>query len=291
MRSQAVLAAALAACALTSTAVAEAPLTPRGNFGGGVLVAPPRAIFGAGNAVVAIRTLPKRMLDIEASVRAKCGGGDLRASTKLSADGRFSAKGAATEDPAPGVTIKTTYELSGRFSDENGATGKLTATISRSVNGEVEDCPSGKLRFEVRRPTTGVGKPGAPKAARYYGTTGQRGTGPNRPIVLRVSADGHRLTRGLFGESVKCRDGKLSIGLEGPSTNVAIDARGRVRDHEKFKLTQGETVVFVDDHFAAQLGAKGASGTLSLSDRTTDRASGRTLQTCKSGTVHWRASR
>jgi len=291
VRIETLLAASLAACTLTTAAVAEAPLTPRGNFGGGALVAPPRAIFGAGNAVVAFRALPKRKLEIEASVRAKCGGGDIQADATLSAGGRFSAKGTATQDPGPGVTIKTTYELSGRFTDEAGAAGKLSATISRSVDGAVDDCKTGLVSFEVRRPTSGVGKAGAPKAARYYGTTDQRGVGPNRPIVLRVSADGKRLTRGLFGESVKCRDGKLSIGLEGPSTNVAIDSRGRVRDHEKFKLTQGETVVFVDDHFTAQLGAKGARGTLSLSDRTTDRASGATLQTCKSGTVHWRASR
>jgi hypothetical protein len=291
VRLHVLLAASLTACTLTTAAVAEAPLNPRGNFGGGALVPPPRDIFGAGNAVVAFRALPKRRLEIEASVRAKCGGGDIQADATLSASGRFSAKGTATQDPGPGVTFKTTYEMSGRFTDEAGATGKLSATISRSVNGEVDDCKTGNVAFEVRRPTTGVGKAGAPKAARYYGTTSQRGVGPNRPIVLRVSADGKRLTRGLFGESVKCRDGKLSIGLEGPSTNVAIDSRGRVRDHEKFKLTQGESVVFVDDHFTAQLGAKGARGTLSLSDRTTDRASGTTLQTCKSGTIHWRASR
>jgi hypothetical protein len=291
VRFQALIAASLVAGTLTTAAVAEAPLSPRGNFGGGALVPPPRDIFGAGNAVVAFRALPKRKLEIEASVRAKCAGGDILTDATLSAGGRFSAKGTATQDPGPGVTIKTTYEMSGRFIDESGATGKLSATISRSVNGEVDDCKTGTVAFEVRRPTSGVGKAGAPKAARYFGTTSQRGVGPNRPIVLRVSADGKRLTRGLFGESVKCRDGKLSIGLEGPSTNVAIDARGRVRDHEKFKLTQGETVVFVDDHFTGQLGAKGARGTLSLSDRTTDRASGTTLQTCKSGTIHWRASR
>jgi hypothetical protein len=90
---------------------------------------------------------------------------------------------------------------------------------------------------------------------------------------------------------VRCSDGKLSIGVEAPRTNVRIDARGRVRDREHFDLTEGETVVHVDDRFTAEVGAKGARGTFALSDRTTDKASGRTIQTCKSGAVHWRASR
>jgi hypothetical protein len=147
------------------------------------------------------------------------------------------------------------------------------------------------VKFGVRRPTTGVGTAGAPKAARYYGTTNQRGAGPNRAIVLRVSSNAKRLTRGLFGESVKCNDGKLSIGVEAPRTNIAIDSRGRVKDRERFELTEGETITHVDDRFTAQLGSKGASGTFSLSDRTADRASGRTIRTCKSGTIRWRASR
>ena len=135
----------------------------------------------------------------------------------------------------------------------------------------------------MRRPTTGLGTPGAPKAARYYGTTAQKSVGPNRPIVLRVSADGRALTRALFGESVKCSDGKLSIGVEAPRTNSAIDSRGRVRDREQFTITEGETVTHVDDRFTAELGSRGARGTFSLSDRTTDRASGRTIQTLQVG--------
>lgn len=291
MRSRVIVLAAAAASSLAAAAVAAAPVRPVGNFGGGALVASPGDVFGPGNAVVAVRALPRRRLEIEATVRAKCAGGDVETDAKLSAGGRFSAKGTATADPSPGVEIVTHYELSGRFSDELGAAGTVSATIDRTVQGAHASCRSGTVRFEIRRPTTGVGTPGAPQAARYFGTTSQRGPGPNRPIVLRVSADGRRLTRGLFGQSVTCSDGMLSTGLEAPSTNVPIDARGRVRDHEKYKLTQGETVVFVNDHFTAQLGRKGARGTLSLSDRTTDRASGATIQTCKSGTVRWRASR
>ena len=140
-------------------------------------------------------------------------------------------------------------------------------------------------------PTSGLGTAGAPAAARYYGTTSQRSTGPNRPIVIRVSADGGRITRALFGESVTCSDGRLAVGVEAPRTNIAIDSRGRVSDRERFTITEGEIVTYVDDRFTAQLGSRGARGTFSLTDRTTDRASGRTIQTCKSGTIRWRAAR
>jgi hypothetical protein len=292
VRIQAAFVGVVAALALAAPAPADAPVKPAGNFGGGALVAPPRDIFGAGNAIVALRALPKRRLEIEASVRASCAGGDISASTTIAASGQFSSKGTVTQQPSPAQKITTTYTLAGRFTDRSTAGGTLSATIRSTLAGQqTKRCRSGKIEFGVRRPTTGLGSPGAPNAARYYGTTSQRGVGPNRPIVLRISADGKRITRALFGESVKCSDGKLAVGIEAPRTNVTIDAKGRVKDRERFTITEGETVTRVDDHFTAQLGRLGARGTFSLSDRTADRASNRTIQTCKSGTVHWRAKR
>lgn len=281
---------ALAAVTLAAGAGAQAPSNPRGNFGGGALVAPPAKIFGPGNAVVALRALPKRRLEIEATLRGRCAGGDVIATTKIARDGGFKADGTGTREPSPAVRITTRYELAGRFTAAGAAEGTISATITQSIEGREESCKTGTVTFGARRPTGGLGDPGAKKAGRYYGTTSQRGTGPNRPIVLRVSANGRRLTRALFGESVRCDDSKLSIGLEAPRTNIPIDAKGRVTDRDRFTIKEAETVVHVDDRFTAEIGSKGARGTFSLSDRTTDRASGRTIQTCKSGTVRWRAA-
>jgi hypothetical protein len=284
--------ATLAAATLAAPAVAEAPLSPRGNFGGGALVSPPRDIFGAGNAVVALRALPERRLEIEATVRARCAGGDITAATKMAADGSFAKKGTVTQQPDPLTKVVTTYEMSGRFTTEQAAEGTISATIARSVEGRETTCKTGKVDFGVRRPVTGVGRAGAPKAARYYGTTTQKSAGgPNRPIVVRVAADGRRITRALFAYSVKCSDDTVAIGVEAPRTNIRIDSRGRVTDRDRSTEAEGETVVHIDDGFTAELGAKGARGTFALSDRTTDRASGRTIQTCKTGTIRWRASR
>jgi hypothetical protein len=280
-----------AAAVLAAPAIGDAPITPHGNFGGGALVAPPRPIDGAGNAILALRALPKRMLELEATVRGRCAGGDISAATKVLADGSFKADGTVSQQPDPALKITTTYKLSGRFTSRSAAEGTLTATLERSLEGKKTTCRSGTVKFAVRRPTGGLGEPGAPEAAFYYGTTTQRSTGPNRPIVLRVSASGARLSRALFGESVKCSDDRVAIGIEAPRTDVPIDSRGRVADHERYEFTQGEAVVHVDDHFTAELGTRGARGTFSLSSRAADRASGRTIQTCKSGTVRWRAAR
>ncbi len=281
----------LAALTLVSPAVAEAPITPQGNFGGGALVSPPADIFGAGNAVVALRALPGGRLEIEATVRARCAGGDISESAKIAANGSFSAEGTVTQQPTPSTKITTSYEMSGRFTDASSAGGTISATIKRDVEGRQTTCKSGTVSFAARRPTSGVGKAGAVGAARYYGTTAQKSTGPNRPIVLRISADGKRITRALFSYSVTCSDDKVAIGVEAPRTNIAINSKGRVSDRDRTTQTEGEAVVKIDDRFTAELGAKGARGTFALSDVTTDRASGRTLQTCRTGTIRWRASR
>lgn len=292
MRSGALLAGISAALTLATAAVAEAPSPPRGNFGGGALVAPPRDIFAAGNAIVGLRALPKRRLEIEATVRAKCGGGDISATATIAADGGFQAKGTVKEDPDPTLEITTKYTMSGRFTAPGAAQGTISATIESSLEGAVTTCRSGTVRFAARRPTGGIGDPGAPGAARYYGTTSQRSTGPNRPIVMRISSDGRSISRALYGESTTCSDGTIAIGVDGPSLNAVVDAHGVVHDREHYTITtQDETIIHVNDRLDGQLGTRGGRGTFALSDRTADRASGRTIQSCKSGVVHWRVSR
>jgi hypothetical protein len=290
MRAHLALPGALAAAvALAAAAVAQAP-APTGNFGGGGLVAPPRDHFGAGNAVVALRALPGRKLEIEATIRGACGGGEISTDAKVAADGSFSADGTQRTRPAPKQRITTTFKLAGAFTGPTAAEGTVSATIKRRADGKTKSCRSGTVKFAVRRPGGVLGKPGAPTGARYYGTTSQRGVGPRRPIVLRVSGDGLVISRALFGESVRCSDDTNAIGLEAPRTNVAIDAKGRVNDREQFTIREGNTVVKVDDRFTAELGETGATGTFSLSDKTTDKTTGRVLRTCRSGVVKWTAA-
>ena len=293
MRARVALSGAVAAVALSAAADAQAPTptpAPSGNFGGGALVPPPNNHFGPGNAVVALRALPDRKVEIEATVRGSCAGGELAADATVADDGTFSVKGTERTEPERNVKVTTTYTLDGTFASPTAADGTVSATIERRSGGRERRCRTGDVKFGVRRPDGTIGTAGDRLPTRYYGTTSQRGAGPRRPIVLRISGDGAVISRALFGESVRCSDRTRSTGIEAPRTNARIDAKGRVNDHERYEVTQGETLVKVNDRFTAQLGSAGARGTFSLSDRTTDRASGRVLQSCRSGVITWTAA-
>ena len=95
----------------SAAAVAQAPARPTGNFGGGALVAPPKDLFGPGNAVVALRALPERRLEIEATVRGRCSGGEIQVATKTREDGSFSAEGSASQRPGRGQKVKTSHRI------------------------------------------------------------------------------------------------------------------------------------------------------------------------------------
>jgi hypothetical protein len=289
MRALVALLAVAGAVVLAGAAVAQAP-APTGNFGGGGLVPPPRDHFGSGNAVIALRALPERTLEIEATVRGSCGGGDITTDATVDADGSFSAEGTAHSRIAPDDEIATTYSLIGTFSGPTSVDGTITATLKRTTAGQTKTCKSGRVTVAARRPDGVVGKPGATADSLYYGTTTQRGAGPRRPIVLRISSDGLVISRALFGESVRCSDNTEAIGLEAPRTNAAIDSKGRVDDHERFTIRSDKVIVKVNDRFTGQFGADGAKGTFALSDRTTDKTTGTVLRTCKSGVVKWTAA-
>ncbi len=290
MRSLGILCAVTATCLAAATAVAQAPGTPRGNFGGGALVAPPKDLFGAGNAIVGLRALGGRRLQIEATVRARCAGGDIAAEAKIDEDGAFAAHGSGTQEPDPGRRIRTSYRLAGAFPEANVVEGTVSATLRVTAGGRTKTCKTGKVAFSARRPVGGLGRRGVAKRARYFGVTTQRGVGPRRAIVLRVSGDGRRVSRALFGEHVRCSDDSRAIGIEAPRTNLRISRTGRVSDRERYTIDNGATKTYVDDRFTAVLGRRGAKGTLSLSDRTIDKLTGNVLRSCTSGTVKWVAA-
>ena len=290
MRVLALLPAVAAVLVAGHLAGAQAPERPTGNFGGGALVPRPKSITGPGNAIIALRALPERRLEIEATVRGRCAGGDIVATTRVDGDGRFSADGSATAQPRRGRRVTTSYTLAGSFTGARAAEGTLSATLRVAADGRTRTCRTGDVAWSARRPTGEIVRSGARRRARYFGLTEQRGVSARRPIVLRVSGDGRRISRALFGQHVRCRDGKRSIGIEAPRTEIAIRRGGRVRDRERDEIDNGATVTHVDDRFTATLGHDGARGTFSLSDRTVDKATGNVVQSCRSGRVRWVAA-
>ena len=181
MRTPVVVSAVAVLLAGATAATAQAPARPAGHFGGGALVAPPKNLFGAGNVVIALRALDKGRLEIEATVRAKCAGGDLQVATKVAADGTFAADGSSTQEPASGEKVKTTYKLAGAFTSASAAKGTVSATLVSSSEGQdSETCKTGEVKWEMRRPDGELGNRETRPQAFYYGTTAQRGIGPRR---------------------------------------------------------------------------------------------------------------
>lgn len=292
MRTRAgIVAGALAALAPAATALAQAPAPPIGNFGGGVVLPPPSDPLGAGNAVLGIRATAGGKLKIEATVRASCGGGTFPARTKLAADGSFVAKGTNRRRPEPGVRVKTTYRISGTLTATGIDDGSAKATTEVRVKGrKTVSCRSGAVAYKVRRPSGVIGTPGAAPSARYYGITSESRSGPRRGIVLRVSADGKSLTRSLYAVTLRC--GKLVLPdiVDTPRRDLPIDAQGRVSDVVRTTFRDRRTVTRSNERFVGTLGATGAAGRLSITERTRSRKTGKLTETCRTGTVKWTAA-
>lgn len=290
MRVLAGVAGAVAALALAATALAQAPALPVGNFGGGTVLPPPADPLGAGNAVLGMRAADGK-LKIEATLRGKCGGGTFSAKATLAADGGFRARGTSRRRPEPGVRLKTTYDISGTLTATGVEDGSATASSEIRVRGQkTVRCKSGTVAYQVRRPSGEIGTPGAAPKARYYGITSERRGGPRRGIVMRVSSDGKALTRALYAVTLACGKLELPDIVDTPRRSLAIDDLGRVSDRVRTTFREPKTITRSDERFTATLGSTGAAGTLSITERTTSRMSGKLIETCKTGTIKWTAA-
>jgi len=290
MRVRAGVAGAVTAVALTATALAQDPARPVGSFGGGSVLAPPKDPLGAGSAVVGMRAAADGRLQIEATVRGRCGGGTFPARTTVADDGSFLTMGTSRRRPEPGVRLKTTYEIGGTLTAAGVRDGRAKTTSEIRVSGEkTARCRSGTVAFQVRRPTTGLGAPGAAPRARYYGITSETRNRTRRGIVMRVSSDGRSLTRALYAVTLTCGKLKLPDVVDTPRRSLRIDADGRVKDRVLSTSHDATTVTSADERFSGKLGSTGASGTLSITERTRSRVTGRLVETCRTGSIRWTA--
>lgn len=292
MHTRAGAAGALAAVAVAAPASAQVPppAPVAGNFGGGVVLAPPDDPLGAGNAVIGIRAINGK-LRIEATIRGRCGGGTFPARATLAADGRFVAKGTNRRRPEPGIRVKTTYRITGTLTASGISDGTAKATNEIRVKGKGPvTCKSGTVGFSARRPIGGIGMAGVAPGSRYYGVTSEKRHGARRGIVLRVSSDGQSLTRALYGLTLKCGKLKLPDILDTPRRSLPIDGQGRVKDRIVDTFRDRRTETRVVERFSGTLGSNGAQGTLSNTERTRSRKTGKLIETCKSGTIKWTAA-
>lgn len=291
MRARVVSAGAVAALAFGATAVAQTPAPPVGNFGGGAVVAPPKDPLGAGNVVIGLRAPSSGKLQIEATVRGKCGGGTFPARATLHADGTFSAKGTNKRTPEKGLRLTTKYDIRGTLTATGISDGVASASTEIRVKGQhTLKCKSGNVAFQVRRPTGDIGTPGASASARYFGTTSERRHRARRGFVMRISSDGRKLTRALYGVTLKCNKRTIPDIVDTPRRSLTINSKGRVKDNVKSTFRESKTVTSSDERFAGQLGSTGAKGTLSITERTKNRKTGKLVETCKTGRISWIAA-
>jgi len=287
---------AVAALALGATAVAQepvppAPAPPVGNFGGGRVVLPNGDPFGRGNAVIGMRSTASGKIQVEATVRGKCGGGTFPAEDDINVDGTFQLKGVNTRRPESGVRVKTTYDIRGTLTETGVEDGVASATSEIRVKGqETLTCKSGNVPFKVRRLTGDIGTPGPKPNTRYYGNTSEKRHSVRRGIVLRVSDGGTRLRRALYGVTLKCNRRKLPDTIDTPRRNVAISAQGNLKDNVKSTFREARTLTRSSERFSGQLGSTGAKGTLSISERTFSRRTKKLLETCRTGRIRWTAA-
>jgi hypothetical protein len=291
MRARVGAAGVLATLALGATAFAQEPAPPVGNFGGGSVLAPPKDPLGAGNAVIGMRAVASGKLQIEATVRGKCGGGTFPAKATLNADGTFRAKGTNKRSPETGLRVTTKYDITGTLTAAGVTDGVASATTEIRVQGaKTQTCKSGKVAFQVRRATGELGSPGAVAKARYFGNTSEKRHSVKRGFVMRVSKDGSKLTRALYGVTLKCDKRTIPDIVDTPRRSLTIDSAGGVVDNVKSTFKDAKTVTKSDERFAGTLGSTGAKGTLSITERTKNRKTGKLLETCKTGKISWTAA-
>lgn len=290
MRASAAVAATLLGLPLAATAVAQEPAPPVGNFGGGVVLGPPKDPLGAGNAVLGMRATGGKVR-IEATIRARCGGGTFPASATLAADGSFVAKGTNRRRPEPGLRLETTYRIAGTLTASGVDNGSAKASIEVRVKGQkTVRCKSGTVAFKARRPSGQIGTPGAAPRTRYYGITSEKRNGARRGIVMRVSSDGQSLTRALYAVTLTCGKLKLPDIVDTPRRSLVIDSQGAISDRVRTTFRDRRTITRSVEHFSGTLGSTGAEGRLSITERTTSRKTGKLLETCRTGSITWTAA-
>lgn len=291
-----------AATAAAGTAFAQAPAELAGNYGGGAILSPPHSLGAPGNVLLGFRITGATRLRFNAGMGVRCGSGYFSGRATLAPDGSFASAGTITRRFRGGVRVRSTYELTGTVA---GAAASGTARLRNRIfeNGRLtRTCATGSVQWGARRPTGDLGAPGATPSAPLYGTTSQRLEGQRRAIVMRVSSDGAKLVRAAYEVTLTCssrRTPDLAYGArsrtviavyDSPRRNLALTADGAFSDVERFRFRTEAAVLRSTERFGGRLGMAGASGTFSLITRVSSRRTGRTIGTCRSGTVAWTAA-
>jgi len=291
-RSSRVVALACVCTAAVGAAYAQAAATTSGNFGGGAIAVPVSQKTVAKDMLLAIRALPDGRAGVDGRLTTTCGEATIKGNTKLGADGGFHLRGSATRKPLLGVRERTTFDVRGILLGDGG-TGIASAKLRVRAEGRAtRNCESKTLTWTIRRaPAAPAAPAAAPPEALLYGVIAQDGPSAKRPIVLHVTKQGLAIDRLAMGFRVTCDKRRIVVADEvnfSPEFEVAAD--GSFRSIEKFRITYSDvtlrSTVVVRGQFDA---AAAVSGKLSVTERFTNRKTGKRVDVCATGTQSWSA--
>ena len=144
----------------------------------------------------------------------------------------------------------------------------------------------------------------APAASAADSVFGGSTTG-DEPIVLYANKAAKKLSSAVISWRAECGDGmglplasvvtpaKASPGFSPGARDLIVSRNGKRRfsGTQRIGLTFGGSSAAIAVKLTGRLGAKAAAGTLSAEATIVDSATGNEQTTCRTGLVHWKASR
>jgi hypothetical protein len=288
---RAIAVASICTAATAGVAYAQSAATPAGNYGGGAIAVPVSEKTIAKDMLLAIRARSGGRIGVDGQLAASCAPGTIAGDAKLASDGSFTLRGTSTRRPLVGVTERTTFVVKGTLTADAGyGTASVTVRV-RAKRRATRTCRSRTVGWAVRRAGPSGAPAPAPAESTLYGLTSQSGPHAKRALVLHVTSGGRSIDRLAMAYRVTCDSGRVVVSDDvnfSPEFDVGAD--GSFRTVERFRRTFADvrlsTTVVVRGQFDQ---AGGAAGGLSVTERYTDRKTGRGVDACTTGTQTWSA--
>lgn len=274
-------------------ALAQAPASTTGNFGGGAIAVPVDEDTVAKDMLLSIRAVASGRIGVDGQLSTNCGPATIKGRTSLAAGAAFTLRGTATRKPVLGVTERTTFTVSGRLTAEGGGTGTAKATVSvKAGKRAARTCKSRTVGWTVRRPGDAPAAPApAPAMGTLFGLTAQSGTNARKAVVLHVTKAGRAIERFVLAFRARCEKRLIVVTDDvnySPEFELAAD--GSFRFVERFRVNFSDvaqrTTIVVRGQFD-QAGA--VAGQVAVTQRYTNRRNGRRVDVCKTGPLAWSA--
>ena len=253
------------------------------------MLAPPSSLGAAGNMLIGLRVTGDRVR-VNAGLGARCESGSFRASATLGAGGAFAVSGVHRETLGGGRRLRTTYDGPGHDQRRDGLghrareqprrdAGPRDAQLHERHRALGRAALDGRARRARRR------RQGAPVWHDLPAPRGPAARDRHARLLRRHEAHARDLRRDAEMRR-RDADGHLRLAAAQPQDRRRRQRVGRRALHD----AQRDDDHAQHRHFAGRLGAAGAAGTFSATDRIYNRRTGRLAATCRSGTVRWTAA-